>query len=193
MVIQWRLGSIMPASYYTRSMVQIGEVSSHVLELLVVKLALLNLTKNREVRAIHFQIDNTQNWGIWQRWEVWVFGNGQIKLGDMGLSSITWDHNYHRIPSKQTEHNCRQGIQGEGRLFRTENRPKGVSRAISINGKPSSRLVCISTKPSVTPVHSLETGPIQSGHRCDTSGLVSELPLCLHPFCLTSRILQKLR
>ena len=59
----------------------------------------------------------------------------------MGLCSITWDPNYHRIPPKQTEHNCRQGFQGEGRFFRVETRPKGVSRASSINGEPSSRFV----------------------------------------------------
>ena len=39
-----------------------------------------------------------------------VFENDQIKQSDIGLSSITWDQNCHRIPLKQTEHNCRQGI-----------------------------------------------------------------------------------
>ena len=99
-----------------------------------------------------------------------VFGNDQIKQRDMGLSSLMWDHNSHRIPPKQTEHNCRQGIQGEGRFFRAETRPKGVSRAS-----------LISTKSSITPVHSLETGSIQSGDRSDASGLVSGLPVYLSP------------
>ena len=83
----------------------------------------------------------------------------------MGLSSMTWDHNYDRIPPKQTEHNCKQGIQGEGRFFRVETPPKGVSRTGSINGEPSSRFVCISNKSSITPVHSLETRSIESEHR----------------------------
>ena len=62
-----------------------------------------------------------------------------------------------------------------------ETRPKGVSRASSINGEPSIRFVCISTKSSITLVHSLETGSIQSGHRCNPSGLVSGLLVCLSP------------
>ena len=60
-----------------------------------------------------------------------------------------------------------------------ETRRKGVSRASSINGEPSIRFVSISTKSSITPVHSLDTGPIQSGRRCDVSGLVLGLPVCL--------------
>ena len=99
----------------------------------------------------------------------------------MRLSSFTWEHNYHRIPPRQTKHNCSQGIQGEGRFFRVETRGKGISRASSINGEPSSRYVCISNKSSFTPTHNLETGSIQSGHRCDASGLVSGLPVCLSP------------
>ena len=63
-----------------------------------------------------------------------IVGNDQIKQRDMGLSSIMCDRNYHRIPPKQTEHNCRQGIQGEGRLFRVETQFKGISKASSING-----------------------------------------------------------
>ena len=111
----------------------------------------------------------------------------------MGLCSITWDPNYHRIPPKQTEHNCRQGFQGEGRFFRVETRPKGVSRASSINGEPSSRFVCISTESSITPVHNLETGSIQSGHKCNASGLVSELPVCLPLFALRAEFYSRAR
>ena len=36
-------------------------------------------------------------------------------------------------------------------------------------------------KSSITPVHSLKTRSIRSGHRCDVSGLVSRLPVCLSP------------
>ena len=105
----------------------------------------------------------------------------------MRLSSITWDHSFHRIPPKQTEHNCRQGIQRENDFSEWKLNPKcvsrisGVSRASSINGEPSSRFACISTKSSITPVHSLEAGSIQSGHRFDAPGLVSGLPVCLPP------------
>ena len=113
-----------------------------------------------------------------------IVGNDQIKQRDMGLSSIMCDRHYHRTPPKQTEPNCRQGIQGEGRLFRVETQPKDVSKASSINGEPSSRFVCISTKSSITLVHSLETGSIQSAHRCSASGLVSGLPVCFFPLLL---------
>ena len=145
----------------------------NVLELLAVKLALLCFTKNREVRAIH-SIEVFDKDGSCE-----VFGNDQIKQRDMKLSFITWDHNYHRTPPKQTDNNWRQGVQGEGRFFRVETRPKAVLRATSINGEPSIRFVSISTKSSITPVHSLNTGSIQSGCRCDASGLVLGLPVCL--------------
>ena len=156
--------------------------------LLAVKLALLSFTKTRVSPKPRksFKLSDRQYNSI----EVFdkdgrceVFGNDQINQRDMGFF-ITWDPNYHRIPPKQTEHNCRLGIQGEGRFFRVETRPKGVSRASSINGEPSSRFACISTESSITPVHNLETGSIQSGHKCNASGLVSGLPVCLPLFAL---------
>ena len=66
----------------------------NVLELLAVKLAGLSFTKNREVKATHFQIDNATALRYFRKMRS-VFGNDQIKQRDMGLSSITWDHNYH--------------------------------------------------------------------------------------------------
>ena len=76
----------------------------------------------------------------------------------MELFSITWEHTSHRIPPKQTKHNCRHGMQGEGTFFGVETRPKGVSRASSINGEPSTRFVCISTKSSIHSIHSFSQG-----------------------------------
>ena len=187
---QNRLESIMPGSYYTGSMVQTEEVSSRIcVRTSGNKISLTEFHKKVRVRVRAIEsksytfpdrkYNSIEVFEKDRRCE--VFGNDQIKQRDMGLSSITWHHNYHRIPPKQTEHNCRQGIQGEGRFFRVETRPKGVSRASSINGEPSIRFVCISTKSSITLVHSLETGSIQSGHRCNPSGLVSGLLVCLSP------------
>ena len=48
-------------------------------------------------------------------------------------------------------------------------------------GNPVVDLFPSSTELSITPVHSLDTESIQSGHRCDASGLVSGLPVCLSP------------
>ena len=174
----------MPGSYYTGSMVQIGEVPSH---------TCVRTSGSKISPIVLHQKQGSKSYTLSDRQynsieiidkdkSCEVFGNDQIKQRDMGLSSITWDHNCHRIPLKQTEHNCRQGIQGEGGFFRVETRPKGVSRASSINGEPSSRFFCISTKSLITPVNSLETRSIQSGHRYNALGLVSGLPVCHSPF-----------
>ena len=179
----------MPGSYYTRSIVQTGKVSLHKCVASGSKISPIEFHQNQGFPKPRksFKLSDRQYNSI----EVFdkdgrceVFGNDQINQRDMGLSFITWDSNYHRIPPKQTEHNCRLGIQGEGRFFRGETRPKGVSRASSINGEPSSRFACISTESSITPVHNLETGSIQSGHKCNASGLVSGLPVCLPLFAL---------
>ena len=166
-----RLENIMPGSYFTGSMVQTEEVSSHkCVRTSGSKISPTEFHQKQESKSYtrsDRQCNRIEVFDKDERCE--VFGNDQIKERDMGLSSITWDDNYHRIPPKQTEHNFRPRIRGEGRLFRVEIQPKGVSRASSINGEPSSRFVCISTESSITPVHSLETESIQSGHRCDTS------------------------
>ena len=181
---QNRLGSIMPGSYYTGSMVQIGEVPSHTcVRTSGSKISPIVLHQKQGSKSYTLSDRQYNSIEIFDKDKSCeVFGNDQIKQRDMGLSSITWDHNCHRIPLKQTEHNCRQGIQGEGGFFRVETRPKGVSRASSINGEPSSRFFCISTKSLITPVNSLETRSIQSGHRYNALGLVSGLPVCHSPF-----------
>ena len=121
----------MPGSYYTGSMVQTEEVSSRIcVRTSGNKISLTEFHKKVRVRVRGIESKSyTFSDRKYNSIEVFekdrrceVFGNDQIKQRDMGLSSITWHHNYHRIPPKQTEHNCRQGIQGEGRLFRVETR-----------------------------------------------------------------------
>ena len=102
----------------------------------------------------------------------------------MRLSSITVSTEH--LPSKLNiiaDRESREKIDfSEWKLNpKCVSRVSGVSRASSINGEPSSRFACISTKSSITPVHSLEAGSIQSGHRFDAPGLVSGLHVCLPP------------
>ena len=116
----------------------------NVLELLVVKLALLSFTKKKGSKTYTLSDRQYNSIKVFEKdGRCEVFGNDQIKQRDLGLSSVTWDHSYHKIPPKQSKHNCRQRIEGEDRFFRVETQPKGVSRASSMNGEPSSRFISI--------------------------------------------------
>ena len=155
----------------------------NVLELLAVKLALLSFTKNRKVTAIHFQIDNTTALR-------YLTKMGGVKPLEMiKLNKEIWDYLLSRgititteyLPSKlniTADRDSREKVDSsEWKL------DPGVFQGLVqlIENQPSGRFVCISTKSSITPVHNLETGSIQSGHRCNASGLVSVLPVCLSP------------
>ena len=185
----------MPGSFYTGSMVQTGEVSSHkCVRTSGSKISPTEFHQKQESKSYTLSDREYNSIEVFDKdGRCGVFGNDQIKQKDMGLSSITWDHNYYRIPPKQTEHKCRQGIQGEGRFFRVETRPKGVSRASSINGEPSSRFACISTKPSITPVHRWRPDPFSQGTDAVNQDWSQDYLYAFPPFCLISRILQKAR
>ena len=82
----------------------------NVLELLAVKLAALSFTKNREVKAIHFQIDNATALRYFRKMR------SVMSLEMIKLSKEIWDYLLsHGItitteylpPPNQTEHNCR--------------------------------------------------------------------------------------
>ena len=177
------LRSIIPGTYYTWCIVQTGGVSSHkCVRTSGSKISPIEIHQkwgSKNYTLSDRQYNSIEAFDKYGRCKIFV--NDQIKERDMGLSSVTCDHNYQRILSKQTEYNCRHGIQGEGRFFIVVTQPKGVSRVSSINGEPSSIFICIFTKSSITPVLSLETRSIQSGHRCSASGLVSGLPVSFCP------------
>ena len=142
---QNRLGSIMPGSYYTGSMVQRGEVSSHkCVRTSGCKISLIEFYQKKGSKTYTLSDRQYNSIKVFEKdGRCEVFGNDQIKQRDLGLSSVTWDHSYHKIPPKQSKHNCRQRIEGEDRFFRVETQPKGVSRASSMNGEPSSRFISI--------------------------------------------------
>ena len=119
----------MSGSYYTVNMVQKGEVSSHkCVRTTCSKISHIEFHQKQESKS-YILLDRQYNSiEVFDRdGRCAVFGNDQIKQRDMRLSSITWDHNYSSIPPKQSEHNWRQEIQGEGRFFRTETQSKDVS------------------------------------------------------------------
>ena len=92
----------MRGSYYTGSMAQTGEDSSH-------KCVRRSGSKISPIEFHQKQVSKSYTLSDRQYTSIEVFdkdercevsGNDQIKQRDMGLSSITWDHNCHRIPLK---------------------------------------------------------------------------------------------
>ena len=92
----------MPRCYYTGSMVQTGEASSHkCVRPSGSKISPTEFHKKQEGKSYTLSEKQYNSIEVFDKdGRCEVFGNDQIKQRDIRLSSITWDHNYHRIPPK---------------------------------------------------------------------------------------------
>ena len=91
------------------------------------------------------------------------FNTSKIVQRNMGLHPPMGCHNHSRVPPKQIEFDCGQGISPEGRFLGVEIVSPSFSEDMSQDKELSgNRLVCLQDLPSSSKLCSLETGPIQS-------------------------------
>ena len=129
------------------------------------KLALLANKKHFQMKAIHFQIDNTTALS----YLVKMAGNqkqvfNRISKVNLEVSPAPWDYNYCRISSKLHEHGGRLAFKKLKRQFRVETLSTSISENFSDQRKTRDRPFCFSTVSTTSTVQYMETRSIQSGN-----------------------------
>ena len=145
------------------------------------KLAILTFSKQKSLKAVHFQIDNTT--------ALLYLENGgnrepniiEIKQRNLAVSFKTPYHNYYRKPSKFLECGGRLAVSKQQGPIRMETLRKSISTSLPEEGNAQSTFVCIKAVSPTTPVLCLETWSFQSGDRCPKTDLGQLTPLCISP------------
>ena len=140
------------------------------LELLGRKLTLFSSTKEKRMKAIHFQIDNKaafpnkngpNNKGTYD----------QINKKNLALSS-KWQYAYHcRITAFSSEHSSQQKIKEKARLFKVASSSQSFFSSFLTTWFSDSKFICFLPIPSTTSIHSLAFWSIQLGDECNDTKL----------------------
>ena len=103
------------------------------------------------------------------------------KQTDLGISIATSDHNYCRIPSRNSK--CRGGrnVQECEGLQRVEIEQTSISKDLQSKGNPLHRPVCFEVVSSSSPVFFMEDRSLQPGSGCATGMLESSKRVCISP------------
>ena len=163
----------------------------NVLEMKAVKLALLAYHKHFQMKAIHFQIDNTTTLSYFAKMGVRGGGRGglgqkqvfnRITKRNLEVSLAPWYHNYCRISSKLHECGGRLAVKKLRRPFRVETPSTSISEDLSDQRKNRGGSFCFSTVSTTSTVHCMETRSIQSGKGRKAANLIQSVPLCFPTF-----------
>lgn len=103
----------------------------------------------------------------------------RLEQGDLGNFNIFQDHNYFRTYSGETELGGRFPISKCEGLQRVEIESQSVPKSLSSSLGTLHRPVCISIKPSIGPIHKLETRSLEYGKRCLSTRLGKIEKLCV--------------
>ena len=101
---------------------------------------------------------------------------------DLELSTFSSDHDYCRMDPIAPKRGSGLGVQKHFRLSRVEAVSSDVSICLSNDGSARDRPICIEDISPDPQVLQLEGGPGMPRSRCISTGLVSNLPLCISPF-----------
>ena len=125
----------------------------NVVELLVLKFAILTFTKNLSHLTIHVQVDHKV--------------------------AISSDHNYCRVFSNQVECQSRLGVQQCNRLIRLETSSETLSENNQTLRNTSSRSICLLAVSITFPIYGMEARPKQFCNRCNAAGLGQNVWFCI--------------
>ena len=106
-----------------------------------------------------------------------TFGPDQ---GYMGLYPEEWDHDYSRISAKLPK--CRGILAVKEPQGQLQTSSPNTSSDLSNKRDSRDRTVCISVVASASKIFCLETGSIQSWHRCNATSSRKQIPLCISTF-----------
>ena len=137
------------------------EMHINILELKVVKLALMSFHKQMKMKAVHFQINKTTALMYLLKME----GTGNKRLLD--LAKDIWDYILKDGIAITAEYlpSCLKG------QFRVGPSSPNISSNLPNKRDSRDNLVCIPAVTSASKILCLETGSIQSGYRCNAASV----------------------
>ena len=147
----------------------------NILELLVVKNAILPFTKEKTINPIHIQTDNTIALSYLLKMEGTT--DKTLKQGHLEIFDIEADHNYCRISPRYSEHK---------RLLGMEAIPNSIPTYLPENGDASDRFVCFQIIQPDRKTFCLETRPTQSSYGCNATRMEPGNYICIFPFFVNS-------
>ena len=148
----------------------------NILELLAVKLAIQTVTKYRDVKAIHLQVENI----VVSTYLMQMGDTQNLKMVELAkeISLEVGDHNYCRIPPKRIEFNSSLVISKHCGLLTVDAESSKISESLPDKGLSRDRFVCILSVTSDTNLCCMETRSSQSCNRCISIELVTKSPVC---------------
>ena len=155
----------------------------NILELWAIYLGLRAFTKDKAVKAIHFQVDNIFALTYLRKMggdkKSKVIGN--IK-NDLGVFTGKGNHNYCRIPPISIEHSGRSSITSRIEFHRMETLSKNFSKNLLKDSPTPVRPICLADLTLDSSMHLTGPRPIQSRNQCNASALGQAGSLCLSTF-----------
>ena len=96
----------------------------------------------------------------------WKQGDDSSGQGNLGIGSVSEDHNYCRVSAREIKCESQLGVQKFSGFQQMAVGPQGVSNDKSRLGYPRDRFLCLQSLPSTSHLYGLETRSSQSGNRC---------------------------
>ena len=147
----------------------------NILELLVVKNAILPFTKEKTINPIHILTDNRIALSYLLKMEGTT--DKTLKQGHLEIFDTEADHNYSRMSPRHSEHN---------RVLGMEVIPNRIPTYLPENGDASDRSVCFQIIQSDIKTFYLETRPTQSSYGCNAARMEPGNYICIFPFSVNS-------
>ena len=151
------------------------KLQRNILELLVVKNAILPFTKEKTINPIHILTDNRIALSYLLKMEGTT--DKTLKQGHLEIFDTEADHNYCRISPRYSEHN---------RLLGMEVIPNSIPTYLPENGDASDRSFSFQIIQSDRKTFCLETRPTQSSYGCNAARMEPGNYICIFPFSVNS-------
>ena len=143
---------------------------------------------NSDIHKVNVRFDNSYA-NRQQSCTVLSFKNGghpqsatfEYQQINLGLSAVATDHDYCRVPPKQTQCGSGLGVKKFQGLFGMEVAPLHISENNKRIGFSKSGSVCVQAVPSTTEVHGMEAGSKQHCNRCNAAIMGKHICICLSP------------
>ena len=103
--------------------------------------------------------------------------------GNLAILFEAKDNDYFRVLTRANECRGRHGIQANQGFKRMEIKPNNLREIVSDRGNPRGGSVCLEGITPITLLHILENLSFQSGHRCFSDILGSQVCVYFSPFC----------
>ena len=120
-------------------------------------------------------------------------GHGFSQQGNLGLPIFSQNYHSSRIPPRDNKFGSRLGSSKSEGYKRMEIVHRGIQNDLSDQENTRHRYICLKNISPASPIHVLETRPLQQRPGCFSNQLESNLHMRFPSFALIGRVLQKVQ